>query len=65
AAETRLRDTVAAGFLPTAMRWRDPRHPDDDPAWRRLQRAWFRPAISSLMAKRLREDTELREAIHA
>lgn len=43
-AETRLQQTLRAGFVPMAMLWRgrgDQRHNE---VWRRLQRAWARPA---------------------
>jgi len=44
AAETRLRDVLAAGCTPMAMLWR---HGDGQyhPEWRRFQRRWARPAI--------------------
>jgi len=50
AAETRLRQAWAAGFLPFAMLYRD-RDGVTDPEWRKFQRAWVRPEIvfSNLM----------------
>ena len=43
-AERRLNDTLAAGFVPMAMLWRD-QHGHRDPTWSRLQRLWARPAL--------------------
>lgn len=48
AADRRLRDMVAIGFTPFAMRWR-PETPSQEryapgPEWRRFQRSWARPA---------------------
>jgi hypothetical protein len=42
-AERRLRQTLAAGFIPMAMLWRDR---DGMPArdWQRFARSWARPA---------------------
>jgi hypothetical protein len=45
-AELRLRDTVAAGFLPMAMLWRSPRGAKLSTEWRSMQRRWARPAIT-------------------
>lgn len=44
AAEQRLHDTLAAGFLPMAMLWRAERG-QASADWRALQRAWARPAL--------------------
>jgi len=44
AADKRLRDTWAAGFLPYAMLYRDSAGAAD-PAWRKFQRLWVRPEI--------------------
>jgi len=44
AAERRLRETVAAGFMPMAMLWRNSAG-DTSPDWRILQRTWARPAL--------------------
>ena len=44
AAEKRLRDTWAAGFVPYAMLYRDEAG-ETDAEWRRFQREWCRPAI--------------------
>jgi len=44
AAETRLHETIAAGFLPFAMLYRDSAGCADN-TWRRFQREWCRPAI--------------------
>lgn len=52
-AERRLLCVQDVGFVPMAMLWRDPRGHDHGPAerdWRRLQRRWARPAISSSAA---------------
>ena len=38
AAEKRLRDTYAAGFMPSAMLWSEHEHTDTE--WERFQRAW-------------------------
>jgi hypothetical protein len=43
-AEARLHQTIAAGFTPTAMLWRD-RDGNTNEDWRRFQRQWARPAI--------------------
>lgn len=43
-AETRLVDTIKAGFFPYAMLYRDTKG-DRDPDWMRFQRGWLRPAI--------------------
>jgi hypothetical protein len=46
AAELRLNQTLAAGFFPMAMLWRNERgRPTRDRQWRSLQRRWARPAI--------------------
>lgn len=53
AAETRLRETWAAGFFPFAMLYRDARG-DADRDWRRFQKAWCRPpAVATMLAKAL------------
>ena len=44
AADKRLRDTWAAGFVPYAMLYRD-QAGLVDPDWRRFQRVWVRPEI--------------------
>lgn len=44
AANTRLYDTWAAGFIPYAMLYKDETGATD-PAWRKFQRLWVRPAI--------------------
>ena len=44
AAEKRLRDTWAAGFMPYAMLYRDDTG-QTDPAWRVFQREWIRPQL--------------------
>jgi len=44
-ADSRLRQTIAAGFLPHAMLWRDEAGHLPAIAWRRFQRLWARPAI--------------------
>lgn len=44
AAESRLHETIDAGFLPMAMLWRN-RKGATDPMWRKFQRRWARPAI--------------------
>jgi hypothetical protein len=44
AAEQRMKQTIAAGFMPMAMLWRDKRGLKD-PEWRTFQRAWARPAM--------------------
>ena len=48
-AEARLRRIQSVGFTPMAMLWR-PETPSQmryapDPAWKKLQRRWARPAI--------------------
>ena len=43
-AEFRLRRVLSLGIFPMAMLWRNERG-DTDPAWRRFQREWARPAI--------------------
>ena len=44
AADKRMRETVAAGFMPMAMLYRDTKG-ERDPSWSRFQRRWARPAI--------------------
>ncbi len=44
AAEERLHQTLAAGFIPMAMLYRN-KSGRYDPAWKRLQRQWARPAM--------------------
>lgn len=44
AADIRLRDCMAAGFLPHAMLYRD-EIGSRDPQWARFQKTWARPAI--------------------
>ena len=44
AAEKRLHEAIAAGFMPMAMLWRD-RSGRTTREWRRFQRQWARPAI--------------------
>ena len=44
AAKERLRKTLDAGFTPMAMLWRGT-DGATDPAWRRFQRKWARPAM--------------------
>ena len=46
AADKRMRQTVAAGFMPMAMLYRD-MGGKRDPEWMRWQRQWARPAIIS------------------
>lgn len=43
AAEQRMHQTIAAGFMPMAMVYRD-RNGNKQPAWARWQRQWARPA---------------------
>lgn len=43
-AEARMKDTVAAGFTPMAMLWKDETGKQDR-EWRKFQREWTRPAI--------------------
>lgn len=49
-AEKRLRQTIAAGYFPFAMLWRR-RDGRTDPAWRKFQKAWARPASIYAMTK--------------
>jgi hypothetical protein len=49
-AEKRLTETMAAGFIPMAMLWRD-REGKRDLEWQRFQRKWARPAIMTALAK--------------
>jgi len=44
-AETRLVETMEAGFTPMAMLWRDETMKDRGPLWKKFQREWARPAI--------------------
>jgi hypothetical protein len=47
AAETRMIETVRAGFYPFAMAWRN-KTGEVDPKWRRFQKTWCRmPAIKT------------------
>lgn len=60
AAEKRLLDTWAAGFVPFAMLYRD-KHGEVDREWRQFQRLWARPEImfsrlASLIAKKGEEN---------
>lgn len=43
-AEKRMKETLAAGFTPMAMLWRDSSG-ETDSSWRKFQRLWARPAI--------------------
>lgn len=43
-AERRMREAIAAGFMPYAMLYRD-NVGRTDPEWRKFQRVWVRPAI--------------------
>lgn len=52
-AETRLRESIAAGFWPMAMLWRDPRTGTRPGGWIAFQKAWARPAAIYV---RLREE---------
>lgn len=45
AAEIRLEQALEAGFVPMAMLWRSDKGEAPDPAWRRFQREWARPAL--------------------
>lgn len=45
-AEKRLLETIAAGYYPMAMLYRD-KNGKTDPEWRKFQRLWARPAIIS------------------
>lgn len=45
-AELRLRQTIAAGFMPYAMLYRD-QHGQVDKEWEKFQREWLRPALVS------------------
>lgn len=53
-AERRLRQTLAAGFLPMAMLWRDDKGKADI-GWRRFQRLWARPTIVASTIARVEE----------
>ena len=48
AASDRLADTARLGLLPMAMLWRDKTVGQAPREWRKLQRAWARPAIAGL-----------------
>lgn len=52
-AETRLTDTIKAGFMPYAMLYRDNKGKIDKD-WQRFQRQWLRPQIVSAKAKEVR-----------
>lgn len=52
AAEKRLRDSWAAGFLPFAMLYRN-KNGDTDVGWRAFQRLWARPAIITSRMKQM------------
>lgn len=45
AAENRMLETLAAGFVPMAMLYRDEQNVPPDNDWRRFQRRWARPAL--------------------
>ena len=45
AADRRRRETLAAGFVPMAMLYRDSKG-DRDPKWMRFQKQWARPALT-------------------
>lgn len=49
-AESRLHTAIAAGFMPMAMLYRDAAGLVD-PAWKRFQRSWARPALIKAMCK--------------
>jgi len=51
-AETRLMQTIKAGFMPMAMLYRD-REGKRDVQWARFQRFWARPATVNLKIKQL------------
>jgi len=52
AAEKRLHETIAAGFMPMAMLWRNDSGTVDQ-TWKRFQREWARPAIIRTKIKEL------------
>jgi hypothetical protein len=49
-AEARMKDTMAAGFTPMAMLWKDEKGIQDR-EWRKFQREWTRPAIIYAVGK--------------
>lgn len=53
-ADRRMRETIAAGFFPMAMLWRD-RSGRRDVAWARFQREWARPEIVATKARESKE----------
>lgn len=59
-AEKRLNRTLDAGFIPYAMLYRD-KTGCYDPAWRKLQRLWTRPAIIKIGGQRDRDNGSIRE----
>lgn len=50
-AESRLRNTVRAGFMPMAMLWRGKTEHKQSTEWKRLQRVWARPALTQALAR--------------
>jgi hypothetical protein len=54
AAEVRLRQTWAAGFLPFAMLWKNEKGAIQNDNWRRFQKLWCRPAITRSLCKNLK-----------
>lgn len=44
-AESRLKESIQAGFIPAAMLYRDKNNTEPDMKWKQFQRAWIRPAI--------------------
>lgn len=54
AAETRLLQTVEAGFTPFAMLWKNNKG-ESEMAWRQFQRRWARPAIIHANRQRQKE----------
>ena len=51
-AKRRLLQTWKAGFLPMAMLWKN-KNGDEDPEWRRFQRAWALPVITKNIIKEI------------
>lgn len=51
AANRRIAETIAAGFVPMAMLWRSPTAGEASTEWRRFQRRYARPATVSIESR--------------
>ena len=59
-AQKRLMAAWDAGFMPMAMLWKDAIG-SEDPAWRKFQRVWCRPALTKIRVFDLLRESTLQE----